>query len=174
MKKIFSFLFITSVLTLTINFQLFGQQTTEEYGKIVFNAFKTNTLNILYDLKPTSAELKESMDSMGIDPKSLNITSIDSMRIRGLQRFQELCEKIRNDSLSYGVSWRKAKFNKVVVSEKKMEIATSNMKGKIIKVIIIEIFFKSNKRNFEFILSDSHNYGGIWKPGSNLKLIESK
>jgi hypothetical protein len=174
MRKLSYLVLTTFIFNLLMNVQIFGQKTTEELGKIVFNSFKLNSFDTLYKLKPTTDDLMSFMASLGINKKSLNIKDIDEMRENGLIEFKKLCENVRKDAIIGGASWYDAAFDKVVTSEYNGVVATSNAKGKVLTITIIDILFNSNNQSFKIRLPDCVKYDSIWKMGAHMEFMKSK
>jgi hypothetical protein len=154
-----------------ISSNVYGQKTINDLGIKIFNAFKNDSIENIYHLKPNSNQLERYMDSLGIDKNSLSIKNIDEMNRELIQELQVLCEAIHNDSLKFNLSWSNALFEKINSKELKGMLGSSNAKGKVIIFTLAEIQFSSNDQHFILDIGDINKIDGVWKlGGGNLRL----
>jgi hypothetical protein len=162
-SKLFS---LISLLILGLSHNICGQKTVDEFGTIIFNAFKHDSIDNICKLKPSSKQLQKFMDSLGINQSSLSISNLDQMNEELGIKLKKLCNKIRQDTLRYNLSWSNAVLDKVRYDERKAIIETSNAKGKVVTYTNAYIIFNSNGNYYILDIGDISKHDNLWKVGS--------
>jgi len=171
MKRVYSISLLISFFILSLSSNIYGQKTIDEFGKIIFKAFKNDSIDNICKLTPSTIQLQRFLDSLGIDKSSLSISNLDKMKEEQNLQLRKLCENIHKDTLRYNLSWSRATFVKVKFEERKGTLGTSNAKGKVITFTTAKLYFDSNNNHYILDLCDISKHDDSWKLGSgNLKL----
>lgn len=164
-EKILIVLFISQIILIPA---LLGQSNPEQLGRLVFKAFKKDSLDLVYRLKPTYAELNYLIDSIGLDRKTLPNTDFESNYNVSLVDFKKQCEHIYRIAKFHNLRWRKIVLQSVALYEKRGLIKSPNLKGKEIISRNVTIYFYCFDMQYKLVLNNVWAYKDTLKIGGQI------
>jgi hypothetical protein len=164
-EKILIILFISQISLMPA---LLGQRYPDDLGRLVFKAFKEDSLDLVYRLKPTTAEFEYLIDSIGLDRKTLPNTDFDANYNVSLVDFKKQCELIYRKAKFNNLIWRKMVLQRVAFYEKRGLIKTPNLNGKEIITRNVTIYFYCFDMQYMIVLNNVWAYKDRLKIGGQI------
>jgi hypothetical protein len=147
---------------------LHGQSTPEELGRLVFKAFKEDSLELVYRSKPTYIELNYLMDSIGLERKNLLNPDFEANYNVSLADFKKQCEHIYRIAKFHNLRWRRIVLQSVALYENRGLIMTPNLKGKEIISRNVTIYFYCFDMQYKLVLNNVWIYKDTLKIGGQI------
>ena len=147
-----------------------SQKTSEELGKAVFEILKSNTIQYLDTLIPTSEEAVQIYKNQGFDVSKLAAKDFSEKYYKHISKLKTRFQRLRDDTVHYNINWFRSEFGKTIIKDKVLYNEDSTIR---LKSTILEILFTNAENKYIIKFYDVFNYNNVWKLGEDMSFNKS-
>lgn len=169
-------LIMTIVLGSTV-LPVWGQQTPEEFGKLVFNVFKTHDTLALDTMNPTCNQIIEIYSQIDSSQGFFKDSSFPRKYAYHDRQFKEKCKLLMSDSILRSkepiydkLNWKNAVLINTEFLEKEVKAQDSAKSSKSFKTNYLNIYFLSSGQKFQLQFKMIYKYKNVWKLGESVRI----
>src|SRR5712672_2701017 len=113
-------IFLCACVLLVFTPKTFCQKTPAEFAATAFSCFRHNTVDSLFRMFPSLAEISVFARELGIVEGTEEYTAFVKKYPLLIKSFRDKCYQIQADSLFYKFSWARAQLVNIELTEKAM------------------------------------------------------